>query len=176
MYLFIYIVKCRTFVSRSHHLQLVSQQAAELTPALQADMEVKEAIQGTIQGENGEVVQIVSSVATWDYMRRSADPGWWKGQHGSANKPSDEDEKQRPSPPHPVFLAEWDLVPSFSCSQTIRHMSTTLFFNGELESFEGVDSHLPYPHTPPPPHVRSCGRRLLVVMNLFCCHSWWLNP
>ncbi|AWP08664.1 putative protein BANP [Scophthalmus maximus] len=39
-------------------------QAAELTPALQADMEVKEAIQGAIQGENGEVVQIVTSVAT----------------------------------------------------------------------------------------------------------------
>ncbi|XP_070686339.1 protein BANP isoform X2 [Pempheris klunzingeri] len=39
-------------------------QAAELAPALQADMEVKEAIQGAIQGENGEVVQIVTSVAT----------------------------------------------------------------------------------------------------------------
>ncbi|XP_077938864.1 protein BANP isoform X2 [Gasterosteus aculeatus] len=39
-------------------------QAAELTPALQADMEVKEAIQGAIQGENGEVLQIVTSVAT----------------------------------------------------------------------------------------------------------------
>ncbi|KAI3371459.1 hypothetical protein L3Q82_024057 [Scortum barcoo] len=38
--------------------------AAELAPALQADMEVKEAIQGAIQGENGEVVQIVTSVAT----------------------------------------------------------------------------------------------------------------
>ncbi|XP_054632769.1 protein BANP isoform X2 [Dunckerocampus dactyliophorus] len=35
-------------------------QAAELAPALQSDMEVK----GTIQGENGEVVQIVTSVAT----------------------------------------------------------------------------------------------------------------
>lgn len=40
-------------------------QAAELAPALQTDMEVKEAIQGAIQGENGEVVQIVTSVATW---------------------------------------------------------------------------------------------------------------
>ncbi|TDH09680.1 hypothetical protein EPR50_G00090500 [Perca flavescens] len=39
-------------------------QAAELAPALQTDMEVKEAIQGAIQGENGEVVQIVTSVAT----------------------------------------------------------------------------------------------------------------
>ncbi|KAM7396519.1 hypothetical protein PAMP_019553 [Pampus punctatissimus] len=39
-------------------------QASELAPALQADMEVKEAIQGAIQGENGEVVQIVTSVAT----------------------------------------------------------------------------------------------------------------
>ncbi|KAM3869867.1 protein BANP [Diretmus argenteus] len=39
-------------------------QAAELPPALQGDMEVKEAIQGTIQGENGEVVQIVTSVGT----------------------------------------------------------------------------------------------------------------
>ncbi|XP_034735071.1 protein BANP isoform X2 [Etheostoma cragini] len=39
-------------------------QAAELAPALQADMEVKEAIQGAIQGENGEVVQIVTSVGT----------------------------------------------------------------------------------------------------------------
>ncbi|XP_075945001.1 protein BANP isoform X2 [Anarhichas minor] len=39
-------------------------QAAELAPALQADLEVKEAIQGAIQGENGEVVQIVTSVAT----------------------------------------------------------------------------------------------------------------
>lgn len=39
-------------------------QAAELAPAMQADMEVKEAIQGAIQGENGEVVQIVTSVAT----------------------------------------------------------------------------------------------------------------
>ncbi|KAM9854026.1 LOW QUALITY PROTEIN: protein BANP [Aulostomus maculatus] len=39
-------------------------QAAELAPALPADMEVKEAIQGAIQGENGEVVQIVTSVAT----------------------------------------------------------------------------------------------------------------
>ncbi|XP_034032702.1 protein BANP isoform X2 [Thalassophryne amazonica] len=37
---------------------------AELAPALQADLEVKEAIQGTIQGESGEVVQIVTSVAT----------------------------------------------------------------------------------------------------------------
>ncbi|XP_077359444.1 protein BANP [Festucalex cinctus] len=35
-------------------------QAAELAPALQADMEVKDAI----QGENGEVVQIVTPVAT----------------------------------------------------------------------------------------------------------------
>lgn len=41
-------------------------QAAELAPALQADgvIDVKEAIQGAIQGENGEVVQIVTSVAT----------------------------------------------------------------------------------------------------------------
>ncbi|XP_039881266.1 protein BANP [Simochromis diagramma] len=39
-------------------------QAAELTPALQADMEVKEAIQGAIHGDNGEIVQIVTSVAT----------------------------------------------------------------------------------------------------------------
>ncbi|XP_037539121.1 protein BANP [Nematolebias whitei] len=39
-------------------------QAAELTPALQAEMEVKEAIHGAIHGDNGEVVQIVSSVAT----------------------------------------------------------------------------------------------------------------
>ncbi|XP_071384583.1 protein BANP [Centroberyx affinis] len=37
---------------------------ADHTAAVQADMEVKEAIQGTIQGENGEVVQIVTSVAT----------------------------------------------------------------------------------------------------------------
>lgn len=43
-------------------------QAAELAPAMQADMEVKEAIQGTIQGENGEVVQIVTSVATWGHL------------------------------------------------------------------------------------------------------------
>ncbi|XP_076588703.1 protein BANP [Chaetodon auriga] len=35
-------------------------QAAELAPALQMDMEVKEAIQGAIKGENGEVVQIVT--------------------------------------------------------------------------------------------------------------------
>ena len=39
-------------------------QAAELSPAMQAELEVKEAIQGAIQGENGEVVQIVTSVAT----------------------------------------------------------------------------------------------------------------
>ncbi|KAE8296528.1 Protein BANP [Larimichthys crocea] len=39
-------------------------QAAELAPTLQTDIEVKEAIQGAIQGENGEVVQIVTSVAT----------------------------------------------------------------------------------------------------------------
>ncbi|XP_015259937.1 protein BANP [Cyprinodon tularosa] len=39
-------------------------QASELTPTLQAEMEVKEAIQGAIHGDNGEVVQIVSSVAT----------------------------------------------------------------------------------------------------------------
>ncbi|XP_056137675.1 protein BANP [Lampris incognitus] len=39
-------------------------QTAELAPALQGDMEVKEAIQGAIQGESGEVVQIVTSVAT----------------------------------------------------------------------------------------------------------------
>lgn len=39
-------------------------QAAELDPGLQGDMEVKEAIQGAIHGENGEVVQIVTSVAT----------------------------------------------------------------------------------------------------------------
>lgn len=39
-------------------------QAAELAPGLQAEMEVKEAIQGALQGENGQVVQIVSSVAT----------------------------------------------------------------------------------------------------------------
>lgn len=43
-------------------------QAAELAPALQTDMEVKEAIQGAIQGENGEVVQIVTSVATWEQL------------------------------------------------------------------------------------------------------------
>ncbi|XP_075998193.1 protein BANP [Genypterus blacodes] len=36
-------------------------QAAELAPTLQADMEVKEAIQGAIQAENGEVVQIVAT-------------------------------------------------------------------------------------------------------------------
>ena len=41
-------------------------QAAELAPALQTDIEVKEAIQGAIQGENSEVVQIVTSVATWE--------------------------------------------------------------------------------------------------------------
>uniref|UniRef100_A0A3P9HS57 Protein BANP n=1 Tax=Oryzias latipes TaxID=8090 RepID=A0A3P9HS57_ORYLA len=39
-------------------------QAAELAPALQADIEVKEAIQGAIHGGSGEVVQIVTSVAT----------------------------------------------------------------------------------------------------------------
>ncbi|KAM9376875.1 protein BANP isoform 2-T2 [Pholidichthys leucotaenia] len=39
-------------------------QAAELAPALQAEMEVKEAIQGAIHGDNSEVVQIVTSVAT----------------------------------------------------------------------------------------------------------------
>ncbi|KAK1887603.1 Protein BANP [Dissostichus eleginoides] len=39
-------------------------QAAELSPAMQAELEVKEAIQGAIQGENGEVVQIVTSLAT----------------------------------------------------------------------------------------------------------------
>ncbi|XP_028304435.1 protein BANP isoform X2 [Gouania willdenowi] len=39
-------------------------QAAELSPALQAEMEVKEAIQGAIHSDNGEVVQIVTSVAT----------------------------------------------------------------------------------------------------------------
>ncbi|XP_061578126.1 protein BANP [Cololabis saira] len=39
-------------------------QAAELTPALPTDMEVKEAIQGAIHGDSGEVVQIVTSVAT----------------------------------------------------------------------------------------------------------------
>lgn len=46
-------------------------QAAELAPALQTDgvIDVKEAIQGAIQGENGEVVQIVSSVATWTPRR-----------------------------------------------------------------------------------------------------------
>lgn len=38
-------------------------QAAELSPAMQAELEVKEAIQGAIQEENGEVVQIVTSVA-----------------------------------------------------------------------------------------------------------------
>lgn len=49
-----------------------SSQAAEIAPALQADMEVKEAIQGAIQ-ENGEVVQIVTSVATWE---RGGVVGW----------------------------------------------------------------------------------------------------
>ncbi|KAM6960948.1 protein BANP isoform 2-T2 [Aplochiton taeniatus] len=39
-------------------------QAAELAPEMQGDMEVKEAIQGALQGENGQVVQIVSTVAT----------------------------------------------------------------------------------------------------------------
>ncbi|XP_068169765.1 protein BANP [Antennarius striatus] len=39
-------------------------QAAELAPTLQGDIEVKEAIQGAIQGESNEVVQIVTSVAT----------------------------------------------------------------------------------------------------------------
>lgn len=48
-------------------------QAAELAPALQAEMEVKEAIQGAIHGDNGEVVQIVSSVATWDPIWYIAD-------------------------------------------------------------------------------------------------------
>lgn len=51
-------------------------QAAELAPALQTDgvIDVKEAIQGAIQGENGEVVQIVSSVATWTPRRLSDRP------------------------------------------------------------------------------------------------------
>ncbi|KAM9807825.1 protein BANP [Neosynchiropus ocellatus] len=39
-------------------------QAAELAPALQTDLDVKEAIQSAIRAENGEVVQIVTSVAT----------------------------------------------------------------------------------------------------------------
>lgn len=53
-------------------------QAAELAPALQEDMEVKEAIQGAIQGENGEVVQIVTSVATWEH------PVWFDTAQNSA--------------------------------------------------------------------------------------------
>lgn len=54
-----YFLTCNLFPT-SH------PQAAELAPALQADgvIDVKEAIQGAIQGENGEVVQIVTSVAT----------------------------------------------------------------------------------------------------------------
>ncbi|KAJ3595796.1 hypothetical protein NHX12_002210 [Muraenolepis orangiensis] len=39
-------------------------QAGELVPDLQEDLEVKEALQGAIQTENGEVVQIVSSIVT----------------------------------------------------------------------------------------------------------------
>ncbi|XP_068595494.1 protein BANP [Brachionichthys hirsutus] len=39
-------------------------QAAELAPTLQGDIEVKEAIQGAIQGESSEVVQIVTALAT----------------------------------------------------------------------------------------------------------------
>ncbi|KAK0141763.1 Protein BANP [Merluccius polli] len=39
-------------------------QAAALAPGLQEDLEVKEALQGAIQAENGEVVQIVSSVVS----------------------------------------------------------------------------------------------------------------
>lgn len=58
-YLFKYVLHHQVFVSPSWI------QAAELSPSLQTDMEVKDAIQGAIQGENGEVVQIVSSVATW---------------------------------------------------------------------------------------------------------------
>lgn len=58
------------FHVRSHSSPLPSppfwSQAAELAPTLQTDIEVKEAIQGAIQGENGEVVQIVTSVATWE--------------------------------------------------------------------------------------------------------------
>lgn len=50
-------------------------QAAELAPSLQTDMEVKDAIQGAIQGENSEVVQIVSSVATWGTL------DWYPSQH-----------------------------------------------------------------------------------------------
>ncbi|KAF7224704.1 protein BANP isoform X2 [Nothobranchius furzeri] len=41
-----------------------SVQGAELPPALQTEMEVKEAIHSAIHGDNGDVVQIVSSVAT----------------------------------------------------------------------------------------------------------------
>uniref|UniRef100_A0A1A7Y358 Protein BANP n=1 Tax=Iconisemion striatum TaxID=60296 RepID=A0A1A7Y358_9TELE len=39
-------------------------QGAELPPALQNELEVKEAIHDAIHGDNGEVVQIVTSVAT----------------------------------------------------------------------------------------------------------------
>lgn len=58
-----------------HHHVVASPswlQAAELAPSLQTDLEVKDAIQGAIQGENGEVVQIVSSVATWGTLYQQA--------------------------------------------------------------------------------------------------------
>lgn len=88
-----YQTHCPCFLCR-HNFSCVTSlcvflllQAAELAPALQADMEVKEAIQGAIQGENGEVVQIVTSVATWEirlvqrspalYAKASPNQSWW---------------------------------------------------------------------------------------------------
>lgn len=66
------------YYSNVIHLQVLAFpswiQAAELAPSLQTDMEVKDAIQGAIQGENGEVVQIVSSVATWGTLDWECSP------------------------------------------------------------------------------------------------------
>ena len=37
-------------------------QASELAPGMQEDLEVKEALQGAMQSENGEVVHVVNSI------------------------------------------------------------------------------------------------------------------
>lgn len=68
MLLFKYVIHHQVFAFPSWN------QAAELAPSLQTDMEVKDAIQGAIQGENGEVVQIVSSVATWGTLDWQCSP------------------------------------------------------------------------------------------------------
>lgn len=91
-------------------------QAAELAPTLQADMEVKEAIQGAIQGENGEVVQIVTSVATWKSMC-------------SLTQPRTLSHTRTPHHDLMTLSGPWEVNKCIQYSQVLYHTFTVIQYN-----------------------------------------------